>query len=502
MPKKRLLIFIVAYNAETTIDRVLSRIPPEIFSDYDYEILIVDDRSSDQTFEKAEAYRREHGALNLTVLFNPENQGYGGNQKIGYEYAISRGFDVVALLHGDGQYAPELLPELVRPVAAGEAEAVFGTRMAEGSRALRGGMPLYKFFGNKLLTWFENLTLGMNLTEFHSGYRVYSVPALAELPFRYNTNQFHFDTEIIIQFHRRGFRIAELPIPTYYGDEICRVNGLAYAWNVCKAALFSRLQELQIFYQRRFDVEPRERRYPVKLGYLSSHSLAVAAVPPGSRVLDLGCGQGHVGAELEKRGCRVRGIDDTAEPADCLLADFEKLDLNSGLLSDRAADFDVVLLLDVIEHLDLPSARRLLDRLRETSATPPPQVVITTGNVAFFLIWLQLLRGSFNYGKRGILDQTHRHLFTFATLAELLRQCGYRVRETRGIPVPFPAALGDNALSRALLAVNALLVRLLPGLFSYQIFIVAEPRPTVGHLLEHAFQASERRSRAAGETPA
>ncbi len=123
--------------------------------EYEVEVLVLDDSSKDLTFEKSrEAVRDGAIPFPLHVLFNPVNQGYGGNQKIGYHFAIERGFDFVALVHGDGQYAPECLPELVRPLRDGEADAVFGSRMLEKAAALRGGMPLYKYVGNKILTAF------------------------------------------------------------------------------------------------------------------------------------------------------------------------------------------------------------------------------------------------------------------------------------------------------------------------------------------------------------
>ena len=173
--RPRVLIFVVAYNAERTIQSVLQRIP-ESLSQYHTEILIIDDSSKDQTFHQARqlAYDR----FPLTVLFNPVNQGYGGNQKIGFHYAIEKGFDIVALVHGDGQYAPERLPDLLLPLVEGEADAVFGSRMTQRGDALRGGMPLYKFVGNKILTTIQNGLLHSNLSEFHSGYRLYSVEAL------------------------------------------------------------------------------------------------------------------------------------------------------------------------------------------------------------------------------------------------------------------------------------------------------------------------------------
>ena len=158
--KFRVLIFIVAYNAERTIERVLARIPASLAEQFEVEILAIDDSSADRTFEIGQKIKAA-GSLPfpLHVLFNPKNQGYGGNQKIGYHYAIKNGFDFVALLHGDGQYAPEALPGLLMPLSRGEADAVFGSRLLSQGAALKGGMPLYKFVGNRILSWFQNRLL-------------------------------------------------------------------------------------------------------------------------------------------------------------------------------------------------------------------------------------------------------------------------------------------------------------------------------------------------------
>ena len=253
--RQRLLVFVIAYYAEDTLARVLDRLPRAIFADYDCEILVVDDASEDRTQAVGRAYRNAHPDVVITVLRNEFNQGYGGNQKVGYAYAIREGFDIVCMLHGDGQYAPEELPRLVAPLRDGHAEAVFGSRMMTRLGALKGGMPVYKFVGNRILTTLQNLLLGSHLTEFHSGYRAYSVAALQRIPYRLNSNDFHFDTEIIIQLMNAGQRIVELPIPTYYGDEMCRVNGMAYAKNVMVATLRNVAHRSGILYRRRF--EPR-----------------------------------------------------------------------------------------------------------------------------------------------------------------------------------------------------------------------------------------------------
>ncbi|UCF95436.1 MAG: glycosyltransferase, partial [Desulfobacterales bacterium] len=421
---QRLLIFIVAYNHEKTIDGVLDRIPPAVF-EYDYQILIIDDCSSDNTFCVASEFKRLRRDLNIEILCNPENQGYGGNQKLGYQYAIEEGFDAVALLHGDGQYAPELLDELSRPVLNEEAEAVFGTRMAKFWDPLRGGMPVYKFIGNKFLTTLQNLLLRSELSEFHCGYRVYSVKALAEIPFSYNTNDFHFDTEIIIQFLRKGFRIREIPIPTYYGDEICYVNGIKYGGKVIATTLNSRLQEMGIFYHPKYDVSDSKDPYDLKLGYPSSHTLTLEAVRSGARVLDIGCGRGLLAAKLKEKGCYIYGVDSSHPDNTQCLDGFMRLDLNRDSIDFSLDGFDYILLLDIIEHLIKPE--RLLDELRTKAGAKIPHVIITVPNVAFFLVRFRLLFGGFQYGKAGILDKTHTKFFTVSSIKMLLEQRGYEI---------------------------------------------------------------------------
>ncbi|MBV9358710.1 MAG: glycosyltransferase, partial [Chloroflexi bacterium] len=427
--RRRLLVFVVAYNAEKTIEHVLRRMPASLQA-YDTEILIIDDASQDATFETSETVRRSGDLpFKLTVLANPVNQGYGGNQKLGFLYAIEQGFDVVALIHGDGQYAPEALPYLLQPLMSGEADVVMGSRMLQRGAALRGGMPRYKYVGNRILTAFQNRLLGAKLSEFHSGYRLYTTTALRGIPFQLNANGFHFDTEIIIQLFLAGFRIKELPIPTYYGDEICYVNGMQYASDVVRATIAARLQGYSLVYRRAFDVRPDSQNneyYTPKLEFNSPHSVAVAEVAPGQTVLDLGCAAGYLTAALKAKGCRVIGVDRYPPANSAVLDEFIQHDLDNGEFPRTLDDVDVVLALDVIEHLRSPEA--FLASLHEAVARRPDlTIVISTGNVAFVIPRLMLLVGSFNYGKRGILDLTHTRLFTFRSLRRLLEESGFEI---------------------------------------------------------------------------
>ncbi len=262
-PTLRLLIFIVTYNAEKHIEALLQRIPEEYWSStrFSTEILVIDDASSDDTVGLCRKYSAQTGRR-MIVLKNPVNQGYGGNQKIGYTYAIQNQFDVVVLLHGDGQYPPEMIGQLIAPIVEGDAAACFGSRMMHKKDALSGGMPWYRFIANILLTKFQNAVVGINLSEFHSGFRAYRVQALAALPFQFNSND--FDTDIIIQLAHTQCAIVEISIPTHYGNEICHVNGIKYAAQIIASSLLSKLQRFQICYHSKFDFEGEKTFYPSK----------------------------------------------------------------------------------------------------------------------------------------------------------------------------------------------------------------------------------------------
>jgi glycosyltransferase involved in cell wall biosynthesis len=495
--KQRLLIFIVAYNAEKTIADVLRRMPDALADSYDVEVLVIDDASQDKTFERGHAHSRESGGpFPIKVLFNPVNQGYGGNQKIGFHYAIKNGFDFVALVHGDGQYAPECLPDLLAPLSSGDADAVFGSRMISPGAARSGGMPLYKYVGNKILTWSQNTLLNSALSEFHSGYRIYSVAALARIRFHLNTNVFHFDTEIIIQLLFAGQRIKELPIPTYYGDEICHVDGLRYAWDVATTTLKAKAQSFGLFYDRKFDCASDaagNAKYATKLDYRSPQSVALEKVGCGDRVVDFGCGEGTFDAALRAKGCYVTGVD-FKEPADADGFDnFVVHNLDSAELPIDLFDQEYLLFLDIIEHLKSPEA--FVESLRQgLIRNPSAKLLVSTGNVGFILTRLGLIFGMFNYGPRGILDLTHTRLFTFATIRRLFEQGGFTVVDVQGIPAPFPLAFGSGSLSKSLLSLNAIAIRVWRSLFAYQVFMIVEPRPALEYLLETAETVSAERA--------
>jgi glycosyltransferase involved in cell wall biosynthesis len=459
---KKIAICVVAYNAVNTLRRVLDRIPDSVWEKTE-EVYVFDDSSQDDTYLVGLGYKVARPGVKLSIFRNDKNLGYGGNQIRGYQYAIDKGYDIVALLHGDGQYAPETLPELLAPLERGEADAVFGSRLLVPGRARAGGMPLYKYIGNKILSGFENAALGMNLSEFHSGYRLYSVQALRKIPFHRNTHDFHFDTQIIIQMHAAGMRIVEVPIPTYYGDEICYVNGMKYAKDVVRSVLQFRMHEFGLASRPEYDVEPT---YPMKRSPLSSHAQLLQLVgPPRQEVLDIGCGTGELGSALRQRGHYVVGVDERAPQH--ALDEFIRADLRHLPFIERDRLFDVVLLADVLEHMEDPS--KLLEYARDHLRTEG-RLLLSLPNVVHWTVRAQLAAGRFDYTNRGILDRGHLRFFTRRSAERLFEQAGLVVTERRTTPIPWENVLPQigTASPSAVEQADYTLTRLSPDLFAYQ----------------------------------
>lgn len=471
--KQKVLIFIVSYNASNTIKSVLERIPQSLFTDpaYASEVLIIDDCSLDDTFEVGHEFTKNFKRFPFKIWKNPENQGYGGNQKLGYTYAINNNFDHVILLHGDGQYAPEVLPELLKPLINGEAKAVFGSRMIIKGDALKGGMPVYKYYGNKILTKIENFIAGSNLSEYHSGLRLYSCHALKEIKFQKNSNDFDFDTDIILQFTQAKFKIKEIPIPTHYGDEVCHVNGLKYAFDILCNCLHYQTQKLGIFYHPKFDYKKEEKLS--KLNFNSSHSNALKKISSSDSVLAIGIIHEEVISEIRKKAKSLEFID---------ISEVDKIKTINQ-------NFDKILLFDCIEQV--ASAENFLMNLANLKDIRNSKIFIYLGNIGFLPIRLMLLLGYFNYSNIGILNSKHKRFFTFISIKNLLTQSGYKILSQKGIPAPYPLAIGHSTLSNILLSINDFFNKISRSLFAYQIELEVHALPTVQNLLEQAMVFSE-----------
>ena len=242
--KSKVIIVMPAYNSSKTLKQTIEAIPKDSYSD----ILLVDDNSKDDTVEKAKE-------LGLKVVKHDKNLGYGGNQKTCYKTALDMGADIVVMLHPDYQYDPRLVPFLAGLIENDICDVMMANRIRTRSEALKGGMPFYKYFFNRCLTITENIVLGLNLGEYHTGYRAFSRKVLETINFEKNSDDFVFDQHIIIQIAIAGFRIGEIPVSAKYFDEASSINfkrsmeyGFGILWILFKYILFKlKIKNFEMF---------------------------------------------------------------------------------------------------------------------------------------------------------------------------------------------------------------------------------------------------------------
>jgi glycosyltransferase involved in cell wall biosynthesis len=240
---KRVCVVMPAYNAERTLRRTVAEIDRDLVDD----VIVVDDASNDRTAHVAHE-------LGLHTLVHPKNRGYGGNQKTCYTEALSRGADIVVMVHPDYQYSPRLLPAMTGMIASGHFDCALGSRIL-GVGALRGGMPFWKYLANRFLTFFENVMLGYKLAEYHTGYRAFSRRLLETLPLEENSDDFVFDNQVLAQALWFGFEIGELSCPTRYFAEASSINlrrSIRYGFGVLATAVQFRLARWGLLQPHRF----------------------------------------------------------------------------------------------------------------------------------------------------------------------------------------------------------------------------------------------------------
>ena len=475
----KIAIVVVAYNAEKTLRSVLDRIQPDMVQRIS-SVIICDDSSTDDTYNKALEYRHNNTQLPILVVRNPTNQGYGGNQKTGYQIAFDDGADIVVMLHGDGQYAPEILNEMIEPFIDPNVDAVFGSRMMSKGAARQGGMPLYKYYGNKILTTCENLLAGAELSEWHSGYRAYRVSTLKMLPLNHNSDGFDFDTQIILQLLGRNAKIVEVPIPTYYGDEICYVDGVTYARQIMFHALKYRFQMMG-FGRNSHKKTSEQAVYERKTDDNSSHGklLSHIAKRPAGLLVDLGCSDGKLSSEFRQYGHTVVGVD--IHQASGIADNVDQFiigNLDLGLPAELPTAIDIVVCADVLEHVREPEEllKELAIRLNRGGV-----VVASIPNFGHWYPRVRTILGLFDYDSRGILDNTHVRFFTRRSFERTALAAGYTVKRIGYTGLPFEVVLrGGNgrkvpSILRPFQIVDNFLIRLRPQLFAYQMLYELRP---------------------------
>ncbi|MBC8109962.1 MAG: glycosyltransferase family 2 protein [Verrucomicrobia bacterium] len=235
---KKVIVVLPAYNAALTLEKTYHEIPMDIVD----EVVLVDDASRDDTVEVGKKLGIRH------IIRHEKNKGYGGNQKSCYTKALELGADVVIMVHPDYQYTPKLIPAMVSIIANDLYPVVFGSRIL-GKGALKGGMPLYKYIANRLLTFIQNVLMQQKLSEYHTGYRAFSAEVLQNVAFQKNSDDFVFDNEMIAQIFYKGYEIAEITCPTKYFKEASSINfrrSSIYGLGVLRVSVYYFLSKLKL----------------------------------------------------------------------------------------------------------------------------------------------------------------------------------------------------------------------------------------------------------------
>jgi len=251
--QKKVAVVLPAYNAALTLERTFNEIPRDVVDD----VILTDDASSDATVRIARD-------LGIHTLTHDRNLGYGGNQKTCYRAALARGADIVVMLHPDYQYSPRLVTAMASMIASGDFDVVLGSRIL-GKGALVGGMPLYKYISNRVLTAAQNLFVNQKLSEYHTGYRGWSRAVLERLPLAACSNDFVFDNQMLVQAIHFGFRIGEISCPTKYFAEASSISfrrGVTYGMGVLRTSLAFRLNRHGLLHSRLFADRPEQRLWP------------------------------------------------------------------------------------------------------------------------------------------------------------------------------------------------------------------------------------------------
>jgi SAM-dependent methyltransferase len=477
--RDKILIFIVTLDEIKNIPSVLD-ILPKIYRDpAKFHILVLNENDGSNKHQSS-LQQAETGTQlrdNVTMFTSPIHLGYGGNQKIGYRYAIEKGYGLVIYLPQMNTLSGDSLNDIVRAWETEKTDVILPSAPQRSSTVRR-------MFADA-----EKKISGIYASVSQHKPRAYSVEFLSRIPFELNSDKDHFDVEILLQGCALGARIVETPSPT--GSAVLPDQPLSptYFWNSLKSCLKFRFQKIGFFCTLQYrGLLRHDTRYSDKSDYWgSSHQLVLSRLRVPSKVLDLGCGPGFVSKKLKEYGCYVIGVD--AMPVEHYPGDqFIQLDLEQERLPANISTCDYVLLLDVLEHLSDPES--FLIRCRySTGSDKPPTFMISTGNVAFIGVRALLGLGFFNYGERGILDVTHKRLFTLHSFRRMLRDTGYEIQKVDGVGVPFQLVF-TSFIGRLLSTFSSALAKLRPSLFAYQIIIEAKPKPhslmLLSQLEEHA----------------
>jgi 2-polyprenyl-3-methyl-5-hydroxy-6-metoxy-1,4-benzoquinol methylase len=467
----RVVLCVFDCPAEQDLRGVVEALPASL-DDWIGEVVAMDDRLVARADPAAIGRLRGARPFAVRLHQSPREHGYGGARKAAFEYALGSGFEWVVCLRA-GVHPVAALARLHERAVAGDVDALFAARFA-GETGAGEKRPAWRLFAHRTLNGILNRILGLRLRDHHTSLRAVRTDLLRRVPFQLDAEDRLFDVHLAIQCRALGRIPVEVPVGADWAESARPGEGLRFALRALVTAAGYRLHQLHLIRRGRYFVD-EDVHYTLKRADTSSHMQIVAAIVPGALVLDLGCSQGLLARPLAEKGVRVVGVDMRApgQVSEELHA-YHQRDLERPLDLPTGRVFDYVVVSDVIEHLRnreevLRSARRYL--------RPGGRLLISTPNIALWFYRLSLLIGRFEYGPRGVLDETHVHLFTQASFRRMVEKAGFHVVAERVTSLPFEVVFESTGRSRLIRAIGHAyhaLARVWPGFFAYQHILEAE----------------------------
>ena len=474
-PGARFGLFLCDFCETAAIENALAKIPEEIAARFEEIVVMLDAPEKSRSIEAE--ISDEVRLPNLRFHQPPRVTGYGATRKGAFEYARLRCFDSIIVLPAGTREGAQRLPLLLEHAQAEPEELI----IAVDGRAIEES--LLSRVAKRFSTFAQNRILGLQLEGYRSGLRLYPVEALVRIPYPLNTNDIRFDSELLLQMRALGVTIHEIPAMDFEGNEHeparAPASGLELGPGVrrdlldCVTALMYRLHQAHVTRDGRYLVD-HDVHYTLKQSETGSHMQVVSAIAENSQVLDLGCSTGLLARLLQAKNVEVTGVD--AEPRRHLakeLGEYYQRDLELPLELPYERIFDYVVCADVIEHL---KNRQQLLRGARRYLKPDGRLIISTPNIAIWFYRLSLLVGRFEYGPRGVLDETHVHLYTGSSFRREVENAGFDVVRTRVTALPFEVVFestGRSRFVRSLASAYHLLARIWPSMFAYQYVLEA-----------------------------
>lgn len=483
---QRIMVLLVPTLSDDALLHLLDGIPQTLLDDEHVDFVFLDRSADGKPSQLASEWVKKQSTTRWTLLHNPARHGYGGNQKLGFRLALNREYDFVIHFLADGRYDTADLQRFVTALREEPTDVLLGNRLTTDS-AFKQQMPSFRHMANRLLAWYQNRCAQSQLDDFHCALRAYSTRFLKTIPFEVNTNALHFDSHLLLQALCIQANIRQIPVNYHHDKGTPYRAGLGYAWDVFKAATQYRMHQMGMLCSLSYrDLRPT--KYQDKTtDFKSSHQQALALIRqlnPQS-VTDIGCGPGFVAKHCRDAGIHVTGLDMYSPLPETMDAYYRVFLEVEALPVDPFAS-DAVLMLDIIEHLANPE--EFLIGMRNDSANlhqngSVKTLLLSTPNIAFIMPRLNLLFGRFNYAERGILDITHKRLFTRKSLRHCLETCGYQVEKIHPVGLAFEVVF-KGFLGKTLARMSWVAAKMLPTLFAAQFLVVCHPTPGLAQILE------------------